>query len=128
MALKDKKNIKPFLRWAGGKSLFVNSILDYFPEKKQISRYYEPFLGAASVFFNYQPKKTKLSDLNAQLIHSFQAVRDRHLLVYKYLKEFVKEDSEKNYYKTRDQYNLGGVSIRQASRFIYLRVMVISGV
>ncbi len=43
--------LKPFIRWAGGKQDLVNDILNNFPEKEKISNYYEPFVGAGSVQF-----------------------------------------------------------------------------
>ena len=134
MSFKGGKNsmaegpIKPFLRWAGGKSLFVKSILERLPSKERIGKYYEPFLGAGSVFLAYQPKATKLSDLNKQLIDTFAAIKENPRLVYRYLRELASEDSERNYYKIRDQYNHGSKSMKQAARFIYLNKTCFNGI
>lgn len=134
MSFKGGKNsipegpIKPFLRWAGGKSLFVKSILERLPSKERVGKYYEPFLGAGSVFLAYQSKAAKLSDLNKQLIDTFAAIKENPRLVYRYLRELASEDSERNYYKIRDQYNHGSKSMKQAARFIYLNKTCFNGI
>ena len=90
--------IKPFLRWAGGKSRFVNTVLSCFPSRDNIGDYYEPFLGAGSVFLSYAPEQAVLSDLNDQLISTFSAVKDNPSTVLKYLRDLVAKDSEQEYY------------------------------
>ncbi len=117
----NDNSIKPFLRWAGGKSKFSKTIISFFPPSAEIGTYYEPFLGAASIYLEYQPKKAKLSDLNEQLIDTFIAIKKNPSLVEKYLIEFVKSDSEDFYYKVRSDYNKLNRSIRQSARFIYLK-------
>jgi len=55
---------RPFLRWAGGKQNLVKRLLDYCPDTIE-GRYYEPFLGAGSVFFALKPSSAVLADANA---------------------------------------------------------------
>lgn len=42
-------NIKPLLKWVGGKSQLLNEIFPLLPQK--INNYYEPFIGGASILF-----------------------------------------------------------------------------
>src|SRR5215813_9215874 len=44
----DLAPIKPFIRWAGGKSRLLPRILPHVPVS--IENYYEPFLGGGAVF------------------------------------------------------------------------------
>jgi len=41
---------RPFLKWAGGKGLLLESILQRLPHK--IDTYREPFVGGGAVFFS----------------------------------------------------------------------------
>lgn len=52
--------MKPFLRWAGGKQNLINDLLKYLPPREQVGRYFEPFLGAGSLFFATEYKKCLL--------------------------------------------------------------------
>ncbi len=119
--------VGPFLRWAGGKAHYANSIVDYLPQNFQ-GVYYEPFLGAASVFLAYQPSRARLSDLNKQLIDTYIQVRDNPKLLYDHLMEYTAKDSEAFFYRTRDEYNSGRTGIRQAARFIYLNKACFNGI
>lgn len=69
------KSVKPFLRWAGGKTWFIKHIGKYIPE--EFDNYYEPFVGGGSVFFylkskGYIKNKAYLSDSNAELINTYK--------------------------------------------------------
>lgn len=48
---KDAKNIKPFLKWAGGKGQLLREIEKYYPfENGDITKYAEPFVGGELCF------------------------------------------------------------------------------
>ena len=68
------ENLKPFLKWVGGKTRLMKKLEEYFPDK--YNRYFEPFLGGGSVFFNFSPNKPIISDLNCTLIDTYIAIRD----------------------------------------------------
>lgn len=137
MALQNNNNIdrqsntliiKPFLRWAGGKSLFANDIVTNFPPKNIIKNYYEPFLGAGSVFLTFKPDNAILTDLNSHLIQTFQAISSDPYLVYSYLIDFAANNSKDFYYRLRDHYNISEPSIKRAAMFIYLNKSCFNGI
>lgn len=65
----------PFLRWAGGKRRLVSEMQRLTP--KAIERYYEPFLGAGSLFFALDSSIGKhVGDFNVELISVYEALRD----------------------------------------------------
>lgn len=65
---------RPFLKWVGGKTQLLPEILARFPER--FGRYFEPFLGGGAVFFALAPERAVLTDVNARLIATYQAIRD----------------------------------------------------
>lgn len=72
------KTVKPFIKWAGGKTQLLNVIREKYPEN--IKKYCEPFVGGSAVLFdvlaNYKPKKILINDINNQLINTYINVRD----------------------------------------------------
>ena len=78
-----------FLRWAGGKALFAREIVKHFPSPEKTQTYYEPFLGAGSVFFFHKPRNAVLSDLNRALVNTFTAVKHHPNKIAAYLSELA---------------------------------------
>lgn len=66
--------VRPFLRWAGSKRLVVPQIRDMLPS--DFGTYYEPFLGAGSLYLALQPKDAHLGDALEPLVVTWQAIRD----------------------------------------------------
>lgn len=67
--------VKPFLRWAGGKSWLLPLLKAHAPQNFEC--FYEPFLGGGAVLLSIPSEKKKIaSDLNAELINAFLMVRD----------------------------------------------------
>lgn len=112
--LRDKP-IKPFLRWAGGKAWFHRHLADLINDH-EFDNYYEPFLGGASIFFSLNTTQAVLSDANAELIETYQAVRDMPEQV---IETFSTYRNEREFY-----YNLRAEipqeNFKRAARFIYL--------
>lgn len=46
---KERKRIKPFVRWAGGKTQILEKLLNFIPKK--FNNYYEPFIGGGFITF-----------------------------------------------------------------------------
>ena len=127
-SLQSEISIKPFLRWAGGKSRFAHEVISRLPALGQNCTYYEPFMGAAAVFLAYMPAKAVLSDLNPNLTAAFNCVRDDAKAVAAKLRALCSSDSESAYYRVRSVFNEGGDDIIQAARFIYLNQTCFNGI
>ena len=106
----------PFLKWAGGKRWFSEKYRHLLPTN--YGRYFEPFLGSAAVFFGTRPAHSTLSDLNSDLIHTFQIVKDHPNKLSEALASHHASHSQEYYYAIRDQKPEGGVEL--AAWFIYL--------
>ena len=48
--------IKPFLKWAGGKTQLLSELHKYVP--KNFNKYIEPFIGGGAMFFSLNPNKS----------------------------------------------------------------------
>lgn len=112
----ESTQLLPFLKWAGGKRWLASGHTDLFPD--EYNRYFEPFLGSAAVFFRLQPTNASLSDTNSELIETYQALKDDHLLVRRYLAEHNRQHDEKYYYQIRSCEPRSKYT--RAARFIYL--------
>lgn len=64
---------RPFLRWAGSKRFLLPHLVEWLPER--FGTYYEPFLGAGSLYFLLQPRDAVLTDKCRELIETYDAVR-----------------------------------------------------
>lgn len=111
--------MRPFVRWAGGKSRLLPKLLPYFPET--ISNYHEPFVGGGSVFLAVRPRITghaHLSDLNTHLVNAWVVMRDHQGDLVERLKWYEASDSKDFYYEVRAAQPEDAVD--QAARFFYL--------
>ena len=55
--MNDEKRVKPFLKWAGGKSQLLREIEQYYPFKNgTVTKYAEPFVGGGAVLFDILSK------------------------------------------------------------------------
>lgn len=116
--------IKPFIRWAGGKQTLVTDIIRLFPNKSEINNYYEPFLGAGSLFFASTLNNSFLSDINPQLVNSYNQIKENYKKVSNLLLKYNKlyKFSPNYYYDLRSLYNrdIEKFTHIQAARFIFL--------
>jgi DNA adenine methylase len=123
----EVKKSKPFLRWAGGKLWMQKHLEELLPSS--FGGYFEPFLGGGSVFIYLASReklneKILLSDINGDLINTFETVRDRTdelinvLSRYKNQKDF--------YYKLRAKNEVD--SLKKAASFIYFNRTSFNGI
>jgi DNA adenine methylase len=72
--------VRPILKWAGGKRQLLPALRPYYP--RRFGRYVEPFLGSGAVFLDLHNRglldgrRVALSDINADVIGCYRAVRD----------------------------------------------------
>jgi DNA adenine methylase len=108
----------PFLKWAGGKSSLLHQFSQIFPMRDVYTRYFEPFLGGAAVFFHLQPHESFLFDLNSDLIEVYRTVRDN---VEDLIVELRKHHNDPDYfYQVRAQIPAQLRDVERAARFIFL--------
>lgn len=105
---------KPFIKWVGSKRRLIHHLVPFVPEK--YNRYFEPFLGSGSLFFELQPESALLNDYCGELIDTYRAVRDQVGTVIEHLRP-LKVDKEL-YYQIRENRSLG--KYKRAAEFLYL--------
>jgi len=121
--LEKIKSVKPFLRWAGGKTWLIKHLSNFLP-KQGFNNYHEPFLGGGSVFFHLKPPKAYLSDLNKELIDTYEQVKTNVESVIVELSKF--ENNEKHYYDIRNE-NYSDEA-KRAAKFIFLNQTSFNGI
>lgn len=67
--------MKTFVKYPGGKTSELGIINKNKPEK--ISRFFEPFVGGGSVFFNLEIKKSFINDLSTDLISLYRFIKEK---------------------------------------------------
>lgn len=111
-----ENKVVPFLKWAGGKRWLLKKHSDVFPDF--FDRYIEPFLGSGAVFFHLKPSKSILSDLNDDLISSYEAIKMDWKQVRSHLVRHHKNHNLAYYYKVRA--SSPRTIFSRAARLIYL--------
>jgi DNA adenine methylase len=124
--------IKPCLKWAGGKRQLLSEIKKQLPNGINKYTYYEPFVGAGALFFELQPKKAVINDVNGQLILTYTVIKENVEELIVLLQYYKSRNNEEHYYKIRNldrdtvKFNrLTG--IEKAARLIYLNKTCFNG-
>ncbi len=146
---------KPFLKWVGGKTQILTSILSRFPTK--IHNYYEPFLGGGSVLLGLLSSDlitvtgtVYAYDANLSLIWVFKHIQSSSSELWEYIELYMKKyhsitgqdinrkpDNESNamgskesyYYWLRKRFNqLDKTSIECAAIFMILNKTCFRGI
>ncbi len=114
--------LRPFVKWAGGKSQLLGQFQALYPKPGSVGRYLEPFLGSGAVFFHVQallqPSHALLCDTNAELIDTFLAVRDELDALIELLRQHQKQHCESYFYEART--HSPQTRAARAARLIYL--------
>ncbi len=118
----------PVLKWAGGKRALLGQYEPHFPIT--FRAYHEPFVGGGAIFFHLRPRLEQavhLSDVNAELINLYRALRDQLPAVTKRLEEHRRRHSSDYYYKIRSVHPDKLDAIRRAARLLYLNKTCYNG-
>ena len=107
--------IKPFIKWAGGKSQLLEEIRKKYP--KHIKKYCEPFVGGGAVLLdvlaNYHPQEVLINDINPELTNTYTQIKNNVESVILLLSEMQEKfwamsESERKeyYYSKRERFNV----------------------
>ncbi len=121
---------KPFVKWVGGKRQLLSQFrkLNLYPPDKfdiKTGKYFEPFAGGGAVFFDLLPEKAYLSDLNKELIITYNVIKNN---VEGLITSLKKHKTDKEYFlkvRAQNPNSLSDVAI--ASRFIFLNKTCFNG-
>jgi DNA adenine methylase len=119
------KKPKPFVKWVGGKRQLLKQFFEKGLYPKKFNAYHEPFVGGGAVFFELTPEKSTLSDLNSELVTTYNIIKkDVESLItslkrHKHTKEYFLKMRSKDVSKLSD--------VQIASRFIYLNRTAFNG-
>ncbi|MCF7831889.1 MAG: DNA adenine methylase [Candidatus Pacebacteria bacterium] len=121
---------KPFVKWVGGKRQLLAQfrLMNLYPPEKfnpVKNTYFEPFVGGGAVFFDLLPQNAVLSDMNKELVTTYNVIKNdvealiKSLKKHKHSKEYFLKIRAKNPDKLSD--------MQVASRFIYLNRTAFNG-
>ena len=129
------KQYQPFVKWVGGKRGLLEQIIPLFPE--EFNNYYEPFVGGGAVFFELfskgllKDKRVVLSDINKELINSYNIIKNSPFELISKLEEYKKLHSKEFYYQIRELDRKDNYDklpdLEKAVRFIYLNKTCFNG-
>jgi len=121
---------KPFVKWVGGKRQLLAQFrrMNLYPPENfdpKKSRYFEPFVGGGAVFFDLLPEEGFLSDLNKELVTTYNVIKND---IEKLIVSLKKHKTDKDYFlevRAQDPNKLSDVAV--ASRFIFLNRTCFNG-
>ena len=137
--------VKPFVKWAGGKTSLIPQITKYFPfelKNGKIEKYVEPFVGGGAVLIDilqkYDVKQAYAFDINKDLINCYNVIKykveDLIQKLDKKEKEFLPlriYERQKYFYDIRTKYNSyflnDELDVERASEFIFLNKTCFNG-
>ena len=101
-------NPRPFVKWVGGKRQLLRQFreMDLYPPHgfdPATATYFEPFVGGGAMFFDLLPKKSILSDMNFDLVTTYNVIKNDVEALIKKLKELQKNNDKEYFLKIRAQ-------------------------
>ena len=140
--MKTREEVRPFVKWAGGKSQLLDVIRLKYPAN--IKRYCEPFLGGGAVLFDiiatFQPEEVLVNDINKDLINTYKQLQKHCDDIIEQLNRLQAEfwstwqnQRREMYLQLRDEYNSLEVgqnseeNLRKAVLLIFLNKTCFNG-
>ncbi|MDD4375764.1 MAG: DNA adenine methylase [Clostridia bacterium] len=140
------ENVKPFVKWAGGKGRLLKQIKSFYPPELsngKIKRYVEPFVGGGAVLISilqeYEVEEAYAFDINIDLINCYNVIKNNveELIFYldSFKNDFLSLEAESRseyFYDIRNKYNSyklkkDELSIKRAAEFIFLNRTCFNG-
>jgi DNA adenine methylase len=115
--------MKSPVRWAGSKLQTVAILKAY--ARSIAGKYVEAFAGSACLFFEIEPRKAVLGDLNPDLMRAYRSLRDDSEAVISALVKISPD--EETYYRVRAQDPEEMATSEAAARFFYLNRFCFNG-
>ncbi|MBI4117685.1 MAG: DNA adenine methylase [Parcubacteria group bacterium] len=121
---------KPFVKWVGGKRQLLSQfrLLGLYPPfgfNPQESTYFEPFVGGGAVFFDLLPDNAVLSDMNHELVTTYNVIKND---VESLILSLKKHQIDKDYFLSVRAYDVSQLTdVEIASRFIFLNRTCFNG-
>jgi DNA adenine methylase len=122
---------KPFVKWVGGKRQLLEQfrLMNLYPPEKFNpieNTYFEPFVGGGAVFFDLLPQNAVLSDMNKELVITYNVIKNDVESLIQSLKKHKKNDKE-YFLKVRAKNPEKISDLEVASRFIFLNRTAFNG-
>ena len=122
-SLKGRIDVKPILKWAGGKTQLLPILDTRIP--RHFDRYVEPFVGGGALFFHLQPERALISDSNPELVNLYRQIALDVEAVIACLKNY--ENTAGTFYATRSMRWQDMRPCEAAARMIYLNRTCFNG-
>jgi DNA adenine methylase len=140
---KKRAELKPFVKWVGGKGQLVGEIEKFIPSTDLgFTKYCEPMVGGGALLFNilskYDYYEIYISDSNAELVNAYNVVKNDVQALIEKLTEMeltflpMNENGRKYYFYTaRDRFNSlllsSDTAVEKAALFIFLNKTCFNG-
>lgn len=138
--------VKPFIKWAGGKTQLLPQIRKKYPLGlgEEINKYCEPFVGGGAVLFDalskYRFDEVLINDINAELINVYLQIQmnvdELIFTLYAIQEKYLSLNDKKRkeyYYKKREEFNSlkidknKKINLKKATLFIFLNKTCFNG-
>lgn len=141
----DNVQCKPFVKWAGGKTQLLSTLVSHLPDNfsSSVNVYCEPFVGGGALLFHllrggFCPERIIINDSNKDLITLYRAIKfDVYHLILAlrhlqsdYGKIRNEEDRNRYYMWVRGQYNNADKTnnlVELAAQFLFLNKTCFNG-